>query len=453
MQKLDIEALIKDFNQKNTILVVSKYPYKNIGESFHGVAVYTRDTLEAIAKKTEQKFVILVEKKYDRQIEVRANGSILILPVFNNHPALVFKELFTAISQFDQIKNIQLHSEFYNSGNLVQMSLLLPFLYLLRLQGKIVSFVAHNVVHDFSFLTNHLGKKENNWKLNILSKLIPWYYRFLSFGVEQFITLDESISNRLSSYLWQKNKVKTTAIWLKNKTISTKKTQTVRQQFGIKEDEIVLSVFGFMSRYKGVDVLLENFLRFKKEFPKSKFKLFLAGGMAPSQKDQKHYQDFYAGIEKLAKKDSDITLTGFIPSGELKNYMALTDVVLLPYKGILGASASWATVLSYGKACFFSKSLAPYFNSPDVKETLAELNMAKEDLIFEEDYQSFRKLLLSLQKDRTLLDQATNFSKLLSTFRDEKVCIFRDFPPLYFSRSYVARVKPCYNLGDEKIAV
>lgn len=451
MQKLNIEALIKDFNKADTILVVSKYPYKNIGESFHGVAVYTKDTLEAIAKKTAQKFVILVEKKYDRQVEVRANGSILILPVFNDHPAMVFKELFTSIAQFDQVKNIQLHSEFYNSGNLVQMSLLLPFLYLLRLQGRIVSFVAHNVVHDFSFLTNHLGKKENNWKLNILSKLIPWYYRFLSFGVEQFITLDESISNRLSSYLWQKNKVKTTAIWLKNKTISVNKTKIVRQQFTISEDEIVLSVFGFMSRYKGVDGLLKNFLRFKKEFPKSKFKLFLAGGMAPSQKDQKHYQDFYTGLEKLAKKHQDITLTGFIPANELENYMALTNVVLLPYKGILGASASWATVLSYSKACFFSKSLTPYFDSPDVKKTLSQLNMAKEDLIFEEDYQAFKKLLLGLQKDRTLLDRATYFSKLLSTFRDEKVCIFRDFPPLYFPRSCTARVKPCYNLGDEKV--
>lgn len=453
MLKQNIEVLIKDFNKADTILVVSKYPYKNIGESFHGVAVYTKDTLEAISKRTQQKFVVLVEKKYDRQAEVRVNGSILILPVFNDHPAMVFKELLSSIAQFDQIKNIQLHSEFYNSGNLVQMSLLLPFLYLLRLQGKIVSFVAHNVVHDFSFLTNHLGKKENNWKLNVLSKLIPWYYRFLSFGVEQFITLDESISHRLSSYLWQKNKVKTTAIWLKNKTISTKKTQTVRQRFNIGENEIVLSVFGFMSRYKGVDGLLKNFLRFKKEFPKSKFKLFLAGGMAPSQKNQKHYQDFYAGLEKLAKKHQDITLTGFIPNRELENYMALTDVVLLPYKGILGASASWATVLSYSKACFFSKSLTPYFDSPDVKETLSQLNMAKEDLIFEEDYQAFKKLLLSLQKDKTLLDQASNFSKLLSTFRDEKVCIFRDFPPLYFPRSCTARVKPCYNYRNEEIAV
>ena len=452
MQKLNIEVLIKDFNKEDTILVISKYPYKNIGESFHGVAVYTKDTLEAIAKKTAQKFVVLVEKKHNRQAEVRANGSILILPVFNSHPALVFKELATAAAQFDQIKNIQLHSEFYNSGNLVQMSLLLPFLYLLRLQGKIVSFVAHNVVHDFSFLTNHLGKKENNWKLNVLSKLIPWYYRFLSFGVEQFITLDESISNRLSSYLWQKNKVKTTSIWLKNKTISAKKTQAVRQQFAIKENEIVLSVFGFMSRYKGVDSLLKNFLRFKKEFPKSKFKLFLAGGMAPSQKNQKHYQDFYAGLEKLAKKHQDITLTGFIPSRELENYMALTDVVLLPYKGILGASASWATVLSYSKACFFSRSLAPYFDSPDVQKTLAELNMSSEDLIFEEDYQAFKKLLLNLQKDSTLLDQATHFSKSLSVFRDEKVCIFRDFPPLYFPRACAKRVQTCYNLGDEKIA-
>ena len=451
MQKQDIESLIKDFNKENTILVVSKYPYKNIGESFHGVAVYTRDTLEAISAKTQQKFVVLVEKKYDRQAEIRVNGSILILPVFENNPIKVFKELFVATKQFNQIKNIQLHSEFYNSGNLVQMSLLLPFLYLLCLQGKIVSFVAHNVVHDFSFLTNHLGKKENNWKLNILSKLIPWYYRFLSFGVEQFVTLDESIGSRLSSYLWQKDKVKTTSIWLKNKRISLKKIKAARQQFVVKENEIVLSVFGFMSRYKGVDILLKNFLRFKKECPKSKFKLLLAGGMAPSQKNQKHYQDFYAELEKLAKKHQDIALTGFIPAKDLEFYMAVTDAVLLPYQGILGASASWATVLSYSKACFFSKSLTPYFDSEDVKNTLLKINIKKEDLIFEEDYQAFKKLLLSLQKDNVLLDKASDFSKLLSTFRDEKVCIFRDFPPLYFPRACAKRDQTCYNLGDEKI--
>ena len=361
MKKSKIEVLIKKFNQKDTILVISKYPYKNIGESFHGVAVYTKNTLEAIAQRTNQKFVVLIENKYQRQAELVANGSILLLPVFDNHPIQSFKQLLKIIKQFDQVANIQLHSEFYNSGNLLQMSLLIPFLWLLRLKGKIVSFVAHNVVHDFSFLSNHLAKRENSLKLTALVKMIPWYYRFLSVGVEQFITLDESIYQRLSSYLWKKSKVKATSIWLKNRKISKKEQTLARQSLKLADNEIVLAVFGFMSRYKGVDTLLNNFIKFKNEFPRSKFKLLLAGGTAPSQKDLAHYKAFYRNLKNLSKSHQDIVLTGFIPEEKMKDYLAMTDVILLPYRGILGASASWATVLSYGKACFFSKALTPYF--------------------------------------------------------------------------------------------
>ncbi len=453
MQKKSLKTLLKSFNKANTILVISKYPYQNIGESFHGVAVYTRDTLETIAKKTKQKFVVLVEAKYGREMELRANGSVLILPVFDNHQVLVFKQLLTTLKNFNQVKNIQLHSEFYNSGDLLQMSLLLPFLYLLRLQGKIVSFVAHNVVHDFAFLTNHFGKEATDWRFNLLSKVIPWYYRFLSLGVEQFITLDESISERLSSYLWQKNKVKNTVIWLKNKKITHKERVIARRKLALNRDDLVLSVFGFMSRYKGVDVVLRHFLRFKKEFPNSKFKLLLAGGMAPSQKNHAHYQNFYKGLENLAAKHQDITLTGFIPSNEVKSYMALTDVVLLPYRGILGASASWSTVLSYGKACFFSKALEPYFMARDVKIALLKSRISKEELIFGNNYQSFRNLLLNLEVNNKLLNKSLIFSKILRFSRDERARVFRDFPPLYFPRSAAKTAQSCYNLSNEEIAV
>lgn len=451
MKNYDLEVLIKDFNRKDTILVISKYPYKNIGESFHGVAVYTKDTLETIAKKTKQKFVVLVEEKYGRPFELKADGSILVLPSFKQHPVKVFKQLYETVNAFDQIKNIQLHSEFYNSGDLLQMSLLLPFLYILRLQGKIVSFIAHNVVHDFSFLSNHLGKNNNSWKLNLLSKFIPWYYQFLSFGVEQLITLDESIRERLGSYLWQKDKIKATSIWLKNKRISKVDRISARRKLALEQDDLVITVFGFMSRYKGVDLLLQNFLRFKKEFPQSKFKLLLAGGMAPSQKNQKHYLDFYKNLENLAAKHEDITLSGFIEEKDLRSYMALTDVVLLPYRGILGASASWATVLSYGKACFFSKALEPYFMATDVQLTLKSIEANKEDLLFNTNYQSFKKLLLSLTKNESRLEIAKKFSSTLRMLRDENVCVFRDFPPLYFPRSCNKRAQACYNLGNEEI--
>jgi glycosyltransferase involved in cell wall biosynthesis len=447
-----LAVLIQEFNQPETILVISKYPHRKIGESFHGVAVYTRDTLRTISQATKQKFVVLVEKKYGRQAELQAGGSILVLPCFNTDPLGVFPQLLTALQQFKRAKNIQLHSEFYNSGNLVQMTALLPFLYLLRLQGKIVSFVAHNVVHDFAFLTNHFGQRETDWRFNLLSRLVPWYYRLLSLGVEQFITLDESIRARLREYLWQKNKVKATSIWLKNKTVSKAMRLTARQQLGYQKQDLVMTVFGFMSRYKGVDLLLKHFLRFKQEFPESRLKLLLAGGMAPSRASEVQYLRFYRQVERLAKQHQDITLTGFIPEPELGQYLAATDLVLLPYRGILGASASWATVLSYGKPCFFSEALAPYLAAEDVRAAFKETKVTKQDLLFSLDYAALRQFFLDLEKDGTKAAKALSFSQALRKLRDEKVCVWRDFPPLYLPRTSPQIVQACYNLADEKVA-
>jgi glycosyltransferase involved in cell wall biosynthesis len=452
MLQKKLAALIQEFNQSDTILVISKYPHRNIGESFHGVAVYTRDTLQAISKHTKQKFVVLVERQYGRQAKLESDGSILILPSFEHHSVKVFVQLWSVLKQFDQVKNIQLHSEFYNSGNLLQMSLLLPFLYGLRLQGRIISFIAHNVVHDFAFLQRHFGKDKTDRRFSLLSQLVPWYYRLLSLGVEQFITLDESIRQRLSSYLWRKNQVKATSIWLKNKKITKQARAQARREFSLNNQDLVLAVFGFMSHYKGVDLLLQHFLRFKKEFPKSRFKLLLAGGMAPSQKDQPHYLDFYRQVQKRASQHTDITLTGFIPDHQLARYMAIVDVVLLPYRGILGASASWAMVLNYAKACFFSEALEPYLQAADVKLAMKQAKLAQEELLFALNYAAFRRLLLTLEKDKQLLSKAQSFSKALRQLRSEKACVFRDFPPLYFSRLTTKEQQACYNVNNEEAA-
>ena len=76
------KRLINKFNQPNTILVLSKWPYKNEAKSYHGVAVYTKETLSTVAKKTSQKFVVLVQAEFDREIHLSSNGNILIIPAF-----------------------------------------------------------------------------------------------------------------------------------------------------------------------------------------------------------------------------------------------------------------------------------------------------------------------------------------------------------------------------------
>ena len=433
MKNNQVETLIKDFNQQDTILVISKYPYKSIGDSFHGVAVYTKNTLEAIAKRTKQKFVVLVQDEYQRQPEL-INKKILVLPVFSANKWQMFSQLNKTIKKFQKVENIQIHSEFYNSGDLVQMTLLLPFLYRLRVSGKCISYIAHNVVNDLSFLAKHLSEDKESLKLQILTKLIPFYYRFLSLGVYQFVTLDKSIQERLQSYLFNQEKVKNTNIWLKENKLSEKKVENYRQELGFKQSDFVLAVYGFMSQYKGVDDLVKNFKRFKKNNPKSKVKLLLAGGMAPSKKDQATYQKFYADLEKAAIKNKDIILTGFIDQKELDKYYSVADLAVLPYKGILGASASLASVLSYAKPFVLSEELNPYLKADYLREAANTLNFNLDDLIFARTYKSFEKLILDLSKNQDKVKEMTQFSKYLAHLRSEDYCVFKDFPPLYFPK-------------------
>ena len=433
MKKNQVEGLIKDFNNKDTILVISKYPYKNIGDSFHGVAVYTKNTLEAIAKRTKQKFVVLVQDEYQRQSEL-IDKQILVLPIFSASKRKMFIQLNKSIKKFSKVENIQVHSEFYNSGDLLQMTLLLPFLYKLRVSGKCISYIAHNVVHDLGFLAKHLSKNQESLKLQILTKLIPFYYRFLSLGVYQFVTLDKSIQKRLQSYLFNKDKVKNTSIWLKENKISNNKIKNYRQELGYKQNDFVLAVYGFMSQYKGVNDLVKNFKKFKKNNPKSKVKLLLAGGMAPSKKDQATYQKFYADLEKAAAKNKDVTLTGFIAQKELDKYYSVADLAVLPYKGILGASASLASILSYAKPFVLSEELVPYLEADDIQEINSTLKFNLDNLIVARDYKSFEALLLNLSNNQRKFAKMTKFSKYLAHLRSEDYCVFKDFPPLYFPK-------------------
>ena len=433
MKKNQVEGLIKDFNNKDTILVISKYPYKNIGDSFHGVAVYTKNTLEAIAKRTKQKFVVLVQDEYQRQPEL-INKQILVLPVFSANKWQMFSQLNKTIKKFSKVENIQIHSEFYNSGDLLQMILLLPFLYRLRVSGKCISYIAHNVVNDLAFLAKHLSKNKESLKLQILTKLIPFYYSFLSLGVYQFVTLDKSIQERLQSYLFNQEKVKNTNIWLKENKLSKNKIENYRQELGFKQSDFVLAVYGFMSQYKGVDDLVKNFKKFKKNNPESKVKLLLAGGMAPSKKDQAVYQKFYADLEKAAIKNKDIILTGFIAQKELNKYYSVADLAILPYKGILGASASLASILSYAKPFVLSEELVPYLKADDIQEINSTLRFDLDNLIVARDYKSFEELLLNLSDNQRKFAKMTQFSKYLAHLRSEDYCVFKDFPPLYFPK-------------------
>ena len=114
--------------------------------------------------------------------------------------------------------------------------------------------------------------------------------------------------------------------------------EEARSFLKIKNDEAVLLFFGFIRKYKGLDILLDAMKILKSAQITPIPKLLVAGEF---YEDRKAYDE---QIERLAIKDMLILNTAFIADSEVKYYLCAADVVIQPYRS---ATQSGVTPLAY----------------------------------------------------------------------------------------------------------
>lgn len=112
-----------------------------------------------------------------------------------------------------------------------------------------------------------------------------------------------------------------------------------RKLLNIPENEKILLFFGFIRKYKGLDILLEALPKVKNEV-----KVLLAGEFYGNEE---HY---LKKIEQLGLKDKIYLHTHFIPENEVHVYFSACDVVVQPY---LSATQSGVSQVAY----FFGKNM------------------------------------------------------------------------------------------------
>jgi glycosyltransferase involved in cell wall biosynthesis len=109
-----------------------------------------------------------------------------------------------------------------------------------------------------------------------------------------------------------------------------------RKHLGLPENEKIILFFGFIRKYKGLDLLFEAMA--DKRIKQSGIKLLVAGEF---YEDEKQYHE---QIEKLEIKEQLILKTDFIPDSEVKYYLCAADAVIQPYRN---ATQSGVTPLAY----------------------------------------------------------------------------------------------------------
>lgn len=112
-----------------------------------------------------------------------------------------------------------------------------------------------------------------------------------------------------------------------------------RHRLNLPEQEKILLFFGFIRKYKGLDILLEALPKVK-----NKVKLLIAGEFYGNE-------DYYLHkIEQLGLKDKVYLHTEFIPENKVHLYFSACEVVVQPY---LSATQSGVTQAAY----FFGKPM------------------------------------------------------------------------------------------------
>lgn len=112
-----------------------------------------------------------------------------------------------------------------------------------------------------------------------------------------------------------------------------------REKLGLNVDEKIILFFGFIRKYKGLDILLEAMNDIKHQTSDIRhLKLLIAGEF---YEDRKLYDEL---IESLNIKDNLILRTDFISDSDVKYYLSAADFVIQPYRN---ATQSGVTPLAY----------------------------------------------------------------------------------------------------------
>lgn len=112
--------------------------------------------------------------------------------------------------------------------------------------------------------------------------------------------------------------------------------QAAREHLGIPQEGKIILFFGFIRKYKGLDILLRAIKQLKPGV--SDFRLLIAGEF---YEEEKGYQEL---IDELGIRDQLILKTDFIADSEVKYYLCAADVLVQPYKS---ATQSGVTPLAY----------------------------------------------------------------------------------------------------------
>jgi glycosyltransferase involved in cell wall biosynthesis len=166
-----------------------------------------------------------------------------------------------------------------------------------------------------------------------------WFTKYFIGAVDGFITMSKKVQQDLSSFTQKKGITCPHPLYDSFGTIMSK--EAARKQLGLPLNENIILFFGFIRKYKGLDLLLEAMkivASKNEESNKAPIKLLIAGEFYEGEETYK------ALIDSLGIQHLIYSHTKFIPQDQVQYYLNACDFVIQPYRN---ATQSGVTPLAY----------------------------------------------------------------------------------------------------------
>lgn len=289
--------------------------------------------------------------------------------------------------------------EYYLYGGILS-AMIFPLLVLLLRSRAPVVITLHGVISY-----KHLDKLE----LNELPFLKGFIMAVLKINLRQISCLSNTIivhDDYLKEVIEKEYGIETSKVLVISHGIepnATMDSEKARKILNISANKVIL-FFGYLSKRKGLEQLIEAFVKVKDDFPDAL--LIIGTGKNPRLSKKVEYIEYYNYIQTKAKEDDAIRFVGFIPETELKTYISAADVIVFPYSIPISASGPLSISLGFNRLVLCSD--IPTFKEIIKTDKLLFRAGSSEDL-----YTKLKDVLnLSIDKNNPLL-------KLLAEIRND----------------------------------
>lgn len=403
--------LVETYNVPEGLLVIAGYPKRRekYSQNVCAVSSFTKNTLDSLSfENPGRKIVVLTTQINGKQIYEEDNR--LIIRCFKRNSPLSYLALLETIRKFNKVKKVLVEFEFASFGNTLTTSLLLFVIWTLFAMGKRITLVTHQVLFNLRDLSGHIGLAKKNPLISFFNLGLKLFFIFLTFPASKVVVLEEEFKQRLSTLIGN-TKI---AVIPHGVDMNIKKADPLlsRKSLGISKNDFVILVFGYVTWYKGVDFLLDSFKNIS-ILNGRRIKLLVAGGPSFTQRDKKHYKNYFSKLLAKLKHAPNVIYTDFIKEEDFGKIFASSDLVVLPYRVFMSSSGPLSLALSQSKPFLLSRNLQAIEKSFDFKTALETSGVKKDNIFFAmENEDLLSKVKASMNPSS--MEKMINFSNILA---------------------------------------